>query len=104
MVSQSGTEYPRQVGRYWLFDEIASGGMATVRYGRLVGERGFSRTVAVKCLHAHFAKDEEFSKMFLDEARLAARIQHPNVVSILDVVGRDGEVYLVMEYVQGESL
>ncbi|HNS98194.1 MAG TPA: serine/threonine-protein kinase [Polyangiaceae bacterium] len=104
MVSQSGTEYPRQVGRYWLFDEIASGGMATVRYGRLVGERGFSRTVAVKCLHAHFAKDEEFSKMFLDEARLAARIQHPNVVSILDVVGRDGELYLVMEYVQGESL
>ncbi len=104
MVSQNGPEPPRVVGRYMLFDEIAAGGMATVRYGRLIGEVGFSRTVAVKCLHAHFAKDEEFAKMFLDEARLAARVRHPNVVPILDVVARDGELFLVMDYVQGESL
>ena len=87
-----------------LFGEIASGGMATVRFGRLMGEVGFSRTVAVKCLHAHFAKDQEFARMFLDEARLAARVRHPNVVPILDVVARDGELFLVMDYVQGESL
>lgn len=87
-----------------LFDEIASGGMATVRFGRLIGEGGFSRTVAVKCLHAHFAKDEEFAAMFLDEARLAARIQHLNVVGTVDVVAREGELYLVMDYVHGESL
>jgi serine/threonine-protein kinase len=87
-----------------LFDEIAAGGMATVRFGRLIGEVGFSRTVAVKCLHAHFAKDQEFAKMFLDEARLAARVRHPNVVPILDVVAREGELFLIMDYVQGESL
>jgi serine/threonine-protein kinase len=104
MVTQNGPEPPRVVGRYMLFDEIAAGGMATVRYGRLIGEVGFSRTVAVKCLHAHFAKDEEFAKMFLDEARLAARVRHPNVVPILDVVARDGELFLIMDYVQGESL
>ena len=104
VVTQNGSEPPRVVGRYMLFDEIAAGGMATVRFGRLIGEVGFSRTVAVKCLHAHFAKDQEFAKMFLDEARLAARVRHPNVVPILDVVARDGELFLVMEYVQGESL
>lgn len=103
-VTQNGSENPRVVGRYMLFDEIAAGGMATVRFGRLIGEVGFSRTVAVKCLHAHFAKDQEFAKMFLDEARLAARVRHPNVVPILDVVARDGELFLVMDYVQGESL
>jgi len=87
-----------------LFGEIASGGMATVRFGRLMGEVGFSRTVAVKCLHAQFAKDQEFARMFIDEARLAARIRHPNVVPVLDVVARDGELFLIMDYVQGESL
>ncbi len=104
VVSEKGLQSPRVVGRYMLFDEIASGGMATVRFGRLLGEVGFSRTVAIKCLHPQFAKDQEFAKMFLDEARLAARVRHPNVVPILDVVARDGELFLVMEYVQGETL
>ena len=104
MVTPNESEPPRVVGRYMLFDEIASGGMATVRYGRLIGEVGFSRTVAIKCLHPHFAKDEEFVRMFLDEAHLAARVRHPNVVPILDVVARDGELFLVMEFIQGESL
>ncbi len=94
----------RIVGRYALYGEIASGGMATVHYGRLVGPVGFSRTVAIKRLHPQFAKDPEFVSMFLDEARLAARIRHPNVVPTLDVVATQGEIFLVMEYVQGESL
>jgi serine/threonine-protein kinase len=94
----------RQIGRYVLFGEIASGGMATVHFGRLSGPAGFSRTVAIKKLHPQFSKDPEFVAMFLDEARLAARIRHPNVVPTLDVVATDGEVFLVMEYVQGESL
>src|ERR1041385_2717351 len=95
---------PRLIGRYALFGEIASGGMATVHFGRLVGPVGFSRTVAIKRLHPQYAKDPEFVSMFLDEARLAARIQHPNVVTTLDVVALPNEVFLVMEYVQGESL
>lgn len=94
----------RIVGRYALFDEIASGGMATVHVGRLVGPVGFSRTVAIKKLHPQFAKDPEFVSMFLDEARLASRIQHPNVVSTLDIVTLQGEIFLIMEYVHGESL
>src|SRR5262245_3636934 len=78
--------------------------MATVHYGRLMGAEGFSRTVAMKRLHPQLAKDPDFVSMFLDEARLAARVRHPNVVPTLDVVNREGELFLVMEYVQGESL
>lgn len=92
------------IGRYALYTEIATGGMATVYIGRLLGPVGFSRTVAVKRLHQQFAKDPEFTAGFLDEARLAARIRHPNVIPTLDVVALEGELFLVMEYVQGESL
>ncbi len=95
---------PRIVGRYALHGAIASGGMATVHFGRLLGPVGFSRTVAIKRLHAQYAADPEFVSMFLDEARLAARVQHPNVVPTLDVVAVSGELFLVMEYVPGESL
>ncbi len=94
----------RVVGRYALYGSIASGGMATVHLGRLMGPVGFSRTVAIKRLHAQFAQDPEFVSMFLDEARLAARIRHPNVVPTLDVVATSGELFLVMEYVPGDSL
>ncbi|HEY8039200.1 MAG TPA: serine/threonine-protein kinase [Polyangiaceae bacterium] len=92
------------VGRYALHHEIASGGMATVHVGRLLGPVGFARTVAIKRLHAHMARNPEFVAMFLDEARLAARIRHPNVVSTLDVVATEGELFVVMEYVPGDSL
>ena len=95
---------PRVIGRYALFDEIAAGGMATVHLGRLVGSAGFSRTVAIKRLHPQYARDTDFVNMFVDEARVAARIHHPNVVATLDVVFTDGELFLVMEYVVGESL
>jgi serine/threonine protein kinase len=93
-----------RLGRYVLFDAIARGGMATVHFGRLSGPVGFSRTVAIKRLHANFATDPEFVAMFLDEARLAGRIRHPNVVPTLDVVATGGEVFIVLEYVSGESL
>jgi eukaryotic-like serine/threonine-protein kinase len=95
---------PTVLGRYALFDEIASGGMATVHLARLLGSGGFSRTVAIKRLHPHIAKDAEFRNQFLDEARLASRVRHPNVVQTLDVVALEDELFLVMEYVQGESL
>jgi serine/threonine-protein kinase len=78
--------------------------MATVHLGRLMGPVGFSRTVAIKRLHEHFSKDPDFVSMFLDEARLCARIRHPNVVPTLDVIAEDRQLLLVMEYVQGESL
>jgi serine/threonine-protein kinase len=78
--------------------------MPTVHLGRLVGPVGFARTVAVKRLHDHLASDPAFRSMFVDEARLAARIKHPNVVPTLDVVAEEGELFLVMEYVPGEPL
>jgi serine/threonine-protein kinase len=95
---------PRIVGRYVLYGEIASGGMATVHFGRLLGPAGFARPVAIKRLHAQFARDPDFVKMFFDEARLAGRIAHPNVVPTLDVVAADDEVFLVMDYVRGATL
>ncbi len=95
---------PLLVDRYAIYDAIASGGMATVHLGRLIGTAGFLRTVAIKRLHSQYAHDAEFTSMFLDEARLASRIQHPNVVSTLDVVMRENELLLVMEYIRGESL
>ncbi len=91
-------------GRYTIYDEIASGGMATVHLGKARGAFGFSSTVAIKRLFPQMAKDPEFVAMFLDEARLASRVRHPNVVTVLDVLAEGGELCLVMEYVEGESL
>lgn len=78
--------------------------MATVHIGRLRGAAGFSRTVAIKRLLPQFACNPEFEALFVHEARLVARIQHPNVVATLDVVADAGEVILVMDYVPGETL
>jgi serine/threonine-protein kinase len=78
--------------------------MAEVFIGRLHAAGGFTRTVAVKRLHPNLTHDESFVTMLLDEARLAGRVQHPNVVSAIDVLEQGGEVLLVMEYVVGETL
>ena len=91
-------------GRYAVHDEIASGGMASVHLGTALGPFGFSRTVAIKRLHAALSRDPDFVAMFIDEARLASRIRHPNVVSVLDVYAEESGLSLVMEYVDGESL
>ncbi|HVY30706.1 MAG TPA: serine/threonine-protein kinase [Polyangiaceae bacterium] len=95
---------PLTIGRYALYTEIASGGMASVHFARLLGPGGFSRIVAAKRLLPHMLRDGAFTAMLMDEARLAARIRHPNVVSTLDVVSTDGELVVVMEYVHGEAL
>jgi serine/threonine-protein kinase len=92
------------VERYELLAELAAGGMATVFLARLGGAGGFQRLVAIKRLHPHLAHEREFVEMFLDEARLAARIHHPNVVPILEVGTSDVGYFLVMEYIEGETL
>jgi serine/threonine-protein kinase len=78
--------------------------MATVYLGRLRGPIGFSRTVAIKRLHPRYAKDPDFVAMLVDEARLAGRIRHSNVVATVDVITRGDEIFVVMDYVHGESL
>src|SRR4051812_34294830 len=93
-----------RIGRYEAIRPLASGGMATVYLGRVLGARGFERQVAIKVMHPHIADDPEFVGMFLDEARMAATIRHPNVVPTLDVVEEDGRLFLVMEYIEGRPL
>lgn len=100
----SAVEHPKRVGRYVLHDEIASGGMGTVHLGHLQGVAGFSRIVAIKRLHPLLGREVEVVQMFLDEARLAASVRHPNVVPTFDTIEADGDVLIVMEYVHGESL
>jgi len=93
-----------RIGRYALFDQFAAGGMATVHFGRLDGAGGFSRVVAIKRLLPHLVANREFTDMLLNEARLAARVRHPNVVATLDVVASKGDVLLVLDYIEGEAL
>jgi serine/threonine-protein kinase len=92
------------VGRYMLHRQIARGGMATIHIARLMGDEGFSRIVAAKRLLPEFAEDSEFVTMFLDEARIASRVHHRNVVPVLDVVNTGDEVVLVQEFVHGVPL
>ncbi|MCC7535255.1 MAG: serine/threonine protein kinase [Deltaproteobacteria bacterium] len=93
-----------RLGRYEVLAELASGGMASVFIARAVGVAGFQRLVAVKALHPHLARETEFISMFLDEARLAARIHHPNVVATLDISEGQGGYFIVMDYIEGDSL
>jgi serine/threonine-protein kinase len=95
---------PITVGRYLLHRKIARGGMATIHIARLMGDVGFSRIVAAKRMHPELAEDKTFVAMFLDEARIASKVHHRNVVPVLDVVTHGEEVVLVQEYVHGAPL
>ncbi|HEX4449905.1 MAG TPA: serine/threonine-protein kinase [Kofleriaceae bacterium] len=97
-------EQIRLTDRYVLCGELGSGGMASVHVGRLLGSAAFARTVAIKRLHVRFAEQPEFRLMLADEAHLAARVRHANVVQMLEVLAAGDELFLVMEYVDGISL
>jgi eukaryotic-like serine/threonine-protein kinase len=95
----------RRLGRYEVLSRLASGAMGVVYLGRLRTVGGFERLFAIKVLHEHLANKQQVVKMLLDEARIAARIQHPNVVSTVDAeLSSSGEYYVVMEYVDGFTL
>jgi eukaryotic-like serine/threonine-protein kinase len=95
---------PFRLGRYVFHEQIAAGGMARVHLAKMCADGGFAPIVAIKRLHSSYAGEASFVEMFLDEAKLAGRIRHPNVVPVLDVVATGGELFLVMEYVHGDSL
>ncbi len=95
---------PRRIGRYDICFELASGGMATVYLARLDGMGGFSKLVALKCIHPHLVRQEGFVEMFMDEARLASRIDHPGVCAVFDFGFGDGTYYMAMECLVGETL
>jgi serine/threonine-protein kinase len=104
MSEDSEKRHSVTVGRYLLHRQIARGGMATIHIARLMGDEGFSRIVAAKRLLPEFAEDTEFVAMFMDEARIASKVHHPNVVPVLDLVTTTDEVMLVQEYVHGVPL
>src|SRR5262245_48327392 len=93
---------PQRIGRYQVLLRIASGGMATVYLARTRGIGGFERDVAIKLSHA--SDHADFASELLEEAKLASRLRHPNIVPVLDVGESPVGVFLVMEYVPGDSL
>jgi serine/threonine-protein kinase len=92
-----------RIGKFDVISEIGTGGMASVYLARSTGMGGFNRLVAIKVMHPHLSQEDSFVEMFLDEARVAATIQHPNVASIVDVGIEEGLIFLVMDYVEGDS-
>ena len=93
-----------RLGRYELLVPIARGGMARVWAARLHGQRGFQKLVAIKTILPHLAEEPEFERMFLDEARIASGVHHPNVCEIYELGEEKRTLYLVMEWVNGDSL
>ena len=92
------------LGRYELLVPIAAGGMAQVWAARLLGQGGFSKIVALKMILPEFANDVEFRQMFLDEARIAAKLRHANACETFDLGEHDTMLFIAMEWVDGASL
>lgn len=96
--------FPSRVGRYRVLGPLGVGGMASVYLAVAEGAAGFSREVALKVLHPHLLGDPHLVAQFLTEARIAAKIRHPNVVPVTDVEQDRSWAYLVMDFVEGASL
>lgn len=92
-----------RMGQYEVVGRIAVGGMAEILLARLLGPLGFERPVVIKRILPHLAERPQFLSMMTDEARIAARIQHPNVVRIHELIEHDAMPHIVMEYLAGES-
>jgi serine/threonine-protein kinase len=92
------------LGRYRVVDEIGIGGMASVHLARMDGPGGFQKWVAIKRIHPHLVEDDSFIHMFLDEARIAARISHSNVATVFDLGEHEDTYWIAMEYLHGEPL
>lgn len=95
----------RQIaGRYELVEVAGRGGMAVVWRARHLGPGRFQRTVAVKQMHAHLAEQKLYRDLFLEEARIGSILQDPNIAQVYDFVEDDGQLYLVLEWVDGIDL
>lgn len=100
----SEQKFPRRFGRYILLDKVNAGGMAEVYRARISGGDNFQRVVAIKCMLPSLAEDNEFTTMFIDEARLAAQLNHGNIVQIYELGRHEQQLYIAMELVQGHDL
>ncbi|MDP9001271.1 MAG: serine/threonine protein kinase [Myxococcota bacterium] len=95
---------PPEIGRYHLVAELARGGMGNVYLATTQGPGGFSKLLVIKELKPELSDDETYVSMFLDEARLAARLHHPNIVQTNEVASEGGRHFMVMEFLDGRSL
>ena len=100
----AGSLVGERLGKYELLALLAIGGTAEIYLARIGGEAGFEKYVVVKCLLDHLADDTEFVRMFLDEARLCAQLDHSNIVQTLELGQHEGRYYMVMELLAGMSL
>ncbi len=91
-------------GQYELMELIATGGMAEVYKARMRGVEGFQKIVAIKRILPHLTNNDEFVTMFIDEAKLAAQLQHPNIIHIYDLGKIEKSYYIAMEYIHGKDL
>ena len=99
-------EIPRgtTLGKYEILRKIATGGMAEIYLACVRGQAGFEKVVVLKRILPHFAADPKFVQMFLDEARLAATLRHPNIGDVYDVGEVDGTLFFTMEYIHGQDV
>lgn len=95
---------PRRFGKYLLLDRIGRGGMAEVFRAKTFGTAGFVKESAIKKILASLLDDDQFVRMFIDEAKLTAYLTHPNIVQVLDLGEIDGHLFIAMEYVAGKDL
>src|SRR5207302_6466607 len=91
------------LGKYEIVRKLATGGMAEIYLARVRGAAGFEKLVVLKRILPNLARDPVFVQMFLDEARLAATLQHPNIADVHDVGEADGAYFFTMEYVHGQD-
>jgi serine/threonine-protein kinase len=102
-MTMSPVPAPLRLGPYELLRQIATGGMAEVYLARRAGPHGFQKLVAVKRILPQYTRDPDFVAMFVDEARVCARLGHPNIVQVFDFGEQDGQLYMAMEFVDGTT-
>ena len=95
---------PKQFGKYQLLEKVAVGGMAELYRAKVIGDHGFEKLVAIKKILPHLTGEGNLVKAFIDEAKLAALLQHENIVQIYDFGSMDGEYFIAMEYLFGKDL
>lgn len=96
--------YPVKFGKYLLTRRVAVGGMAELFKAKLIGIKGFEKTLAVKRILPEFSEDDEFIQMFVDEARISSHLHHPNIVQVFDFGAVDRAYYIAMEFIDGPNL
>ncbi len=103
-LSEASEMEGEQLGKYRLKRHLATGGMAEIYLAEQSGPEGFAKEIVIKRILPHLARDKDFTAMFLDEARLAANLNHPNIGQIHELGEVDGNYYIAMEFIDGASL